>query len=83
MIYVFPKFIFIAAQIKYVLLKISSLSFLDNIELSNSEADPGPGSWMGITYVHIILVRGVWVSLYSMTLAADVCAHLSVWAEQY
>lgn len=78
MIYVFPKFIFIAAQIKYVLLKISSLSFLDDIELSNSEADLGPESWMCVTYVHIILVHGVWFSRYSTTLAADVCARLSV-----
>lgn len=83
MIYVFPKFIFIAAQIKYMLLKISSLSFLDNVELSNSEADLGPESWMGITSVHIILVHGVWLSQYSMTLAADVCARLSIWAERY
>lgn len=41
MIYVSLKFIFIAAQIKYVLLKISSISFLTDIELSNSEAALG------------------------------------------
>lgn len=46
MIYVFLKFIFIAAQIKYVLLKISSLSFLNNIELSNSEVGLGFKNWI-------------------------------------
>lgn len=83
MIYVFLKFTFIAAQIKYVWLKISFLSFLNNIELSNSEVDLGFNNWMCVTYTHITLVHRIWYSQYPATLAADVCACLSVWVKQY
>jgi hypothetical protein len=82
MICVFLKFIFNAAQIKYVLLKISSISFLTNIELSNSEVGLGFKHRLCV-YAHITLVCCLWFSQSHNTVAVDECALVSVWVEQY